>query len=213
MTHVIVFGDSVCYGLFDEAGGWVQRIRARVDQRNILENDYWTLVYNLGVSGDTAADLARRIETELPARKDSDSAQKNIVVFAIGINDSAYLVKEGRLRFSEEEFCSNLRLISKIARKHADKIVFVGLYLVNQPAVDPIPWAPEMAYRNSCIRAFDGLIRNLCETEGFEYVNLLDLWNEAEAKRYLQDGAHPNPDGHKLITARVLEFFQKWALA
>jgi lysophospholipase L1-like esterase len=212
MTHVIIFGDSVAYGLFDPSGGWVQRVRAQVDRRNIAENGYWTHVYNLAVSGDTAADLLGRIETELPARRDSESAQKNVVLFALGINDSAYLINERRARFTDEEFRSNLQSLVGAARKHADKIGFISPFLVNQSAVDPVPWATDMAYRNSLIRNFNMVIQSLCLAEGFDYVDLLTLWSDGEAKRYLQDGVHPNVDGHALIAGRVSELFKKYDL-
>jgi lysophospholipase L1-like esterase len=209
MAHVIVFGDSISYGLFDEAGGWVHRVRAQVDRRNIAKNEYWTLVYNLGVSGDTAADLMQRIETELPARKDSDPSQDNIVIFALGINDSTYLVKEDRRRFTIEQFRSNLHSLVRIAKSHANKIGLLGLFLVDQSVVDPIPWAPEMAYRNALIREFNSVVRDLCNVEGCNFIDLLPLWPEGEAKQYLQDGVHPNSEGHKRISAKVLEYFQE----
>lgn len=210
MTHVIVFGDSVSYGLFDPAGGWVQRIRAAVDGRNAAEDGYWTLVYNLGISGDTAADLLQRIETELPARKESDATEDNIVLFALGINDSAYLVREQRPRFTDQEFRSNLQSLVTVAKKHSSKIGFLGLFPVYQPAVDPIPWAPEMAYRNTFIKNFDLIIRNLCEMENLDYVDMSSVWTDDDARLYLQDGVHPNARGHERLAEKALGLFRNY---
>lgn len=209
MTHVIVFGDSITYGLFDEAGGWVQRLRSLVDKRNIAEADYWTLVYNLGVSGDTAADLLNRIKTELPSRRESDSAESNIILFALGLNDSVYLIDEDRPRFTAQEFRSNVQTLAQVARTYSATVGFVGLFLVDQSAVDPIPWAPGKAYRNSLIRNFDSIIRDLCISNHLHYIELMNMWDEEHAKHYLQDGAHPNSQGHALIANNIGSFFRK----
>ncbi|HVH14523.1 MAG TPA: SGNH/GDSL hydrolase family protein [Candidatus Angelobacter sp.] len=71
---VLVFGDSIVMGLWDERGGWPERLwvgRSRV-------------VYNLGVDGETSEDVTRRFYSEAESR----GANKNsVIIFAVGIND------------------------------------------------------------------------------------------------------------------------------
>ncbi len=49
MTLILVFGDSIAWGLWDDGGAWAERLwDAR--SRN---------VYNLGVDGETSDDVKR----------------------------------------------------------------------------------------------------------------------------------------------------------
>jgi len=63
--NVLVFGDSIGLGLWDENGGWVGRLTEFLVKKSIasdLDEDYE--IYNLGVSGDTTEGLVERFEFE-----------------------------------------------------------------------------------------------------------------------------------------------------
>ena len=57
-----IFGDSITYGVIDREGGWANRLRKYLDARTLDSNgkDLFML-YNLGISGDTSADLLARL--------------------------------------------------------------------------------------------------------------------------------------------------------
>ena len=62
--NVLIFGDSITWGAYDpEQGGWATRLRNYFEEK---DNDID--VYNLGISGDTTADLLERIEIEAKSR-------------------------------------------------------------------------------------------------------------------------------------------------
>ena len=48
--NILVFGDSIAYGKWDEQGGWVQRLRKYIDKKyNLIDEPKSWLVYNLGI--------------------------------------------------------------------------------------------------------------------------------------------------------------------
>ncbi len=65
---IVGIGDSITYGAWDSAGGWVARTRRNVDRICIdsqLQRSHWT--YNLGISGDTTEDVRARLDPALDA--------------------------------------------------------------------------------------------------------------------------------------------------
>jgi len=58
LGNLLALGDSITYGAWDPAGGWVARLRANACAKH--RTDPW-LVHNLGIPGDTSADLLRRL--------------------------------------------------------------------------------------------------------------------------------------------------------
>src|SRR4051794_3073952 len=83
--RVLVFGDSITYGKWDELGGWADRLKQYYDAKAIKSQTRdFPNVYNLGISANKTVDLMERFETETKARLEDPLA----LVFAIGINDS-----------------------------------------------------------------------------------------------------------------------------
>src|SRR3989344_2914310 len=115
--NILIFGYSITWGAYDpEQGGWATRLRNYFEAK-----DNYTDVYNLGVSGDTTADLLARIEVEAKSR------EPNLIVFAIVINDAQFIHSTNGLRGSLDEFQQNLIKLLSIAKKFTDKVVFVCL--------------------------------------------------------------------------------------
>ena len=87
LMNLLIFGDSITWGAWDEEGGWAQRIKSFADKKAATLNyDNYTSVYCLGVSGDNTFDLLKRFETEVRARIDEE--EKTLILIEIGINDS-----------------------------------------------------------------------------------------------------------------------------
>jgi lysophospholipase L1-like esterase len=91
---ICLFGDSITWGAWDpERGGWGARLRSYFETNNIEVN-----VYNCGVSGNNTDDLLQRFKVEATARK------PNIIIFAIGINDSQYVNSKDNPRVPIKNF-------------------------------------------------------------------------------------------------------------
>jgi len=202
MANILIFGDSITWGAWDKKGGWVERLKCDTNEKNVANADYDQDIYNLGVSGDSVAELLRRFEFEVRARA---GEKETILVFAVGLNDSQIL-KDNIPRFSLERFRENLGMLSNIGKKISSKIIFVGLTPVDDDKVDPMPWAPEKSYKNESVKKFNFELRLFCEKEKIDFIDVYSELIKKDYKGLLQDGAHPNSKGHKKIYEIVKEF-------
>ncbi len=206
---IFVFGDSIAYGAWDKKGGWVARLREQVDSRNISDPDFYGLVYNLGISGDTTEGVLERFEVELERRLKDDLEEEVIVIFAIGINDSQYIYKKKGNKVPLSKFKSNLKQLILKAKRYAKGTIFVGLTPVDEARVVPLPWDKRKCYKNEYVEKYDKEIEKIAASEGVEYVKIRDLFPKERVSELLFDGLHPNDKGHELIYKRVLKYIFK----
>jgi len=202
--HLYFFGDSIAYGEWDEQGGWVQRLRSSADQSFISGRGPKTLVYNLGIPGDTSADVLRRIEGEMAAR--FNPAADTSVIVAIGTNDAHYSTSEKKYKISPEEFESNLNRLLGIARKYTQKIGLVGLPPIDQPKVDPLPWNTEKAYHADRVKLMNAMVEKVAGETGLFFADIWKNWALLDFRALLHDGLHPNASGHRRIAEKVSPF-------
>ena len=200
MTQIFAFGHSITQGFWDTEGGWVQRLRSFLDQKSLDNPDeYYFEVYNLGVSGNDSKQVLKRFEPEIETRISEDN--DTVVFFQLGANDIQYFNEEYRLRTSKEEFENNiLDLISK-GRKYADEIIFVGDPIITIEG--PIPWANEKELSDSRLKNYTDTLRKKCEKEGIGFIDLRSDMNKDQWSERLEDGCHPDNQGHKLIFEKV----------
>lgn len=205
MSQILVFGASITYGAWDREGGWVQRLREFLDEKNLSDPDFYCLTYNLGISGDTAEDLLERFEFETKQR--FKEAEDTIFIFDIGLNDSQFIHSKKGLRFSPDEFKSNIKkLIGKAKKLSNLDIIFVGLTPVDESKVNPIPWAEDKSYRNEYVKQFNDLLKSVCKEENVHFIEVFEDWMQRNYELLLDDGVHPNSEGHKEIFEAVKEF-------
>ena len=206
-SRILVFGDSIAYGNEDKKGGWVERLKNFFIEKKFSDPNFYYSVYNLGVSGDTTEELLKRFEFETKQRLWIDD--EIIIIFDIGINDSQLINKERRLKVSPQKFEENLQELIFIARKFSSKIIFIGLTPVDDSKVDPLPWFPEVSYKNEYIKNFNEIIKLVCDKNNIYFVGILNEFLDRDYKRLLEDGAHPNSEGHKNIFKTVKDFLIK----
>ena len=187
--NILIFGDSITWGAYDpEQGGWATRLRNYFE-----EKDSDTDVYNLGISGDTTADLLERIEVEAKSR------EPNLIIFAIGINDAQFIHSTNCLRVSLDEFQQNLAKLLAITKKFTDRVVFVGLTRVDESKTTPIPWNTDKSYTNENIEQLDNVIKKFCEDNKLKFIPMESVVGSDD----LIDGLHPNSKGHIKIFNRM----------
>lgn len=212
MGHIYFVGDSITAGAWDDRGGWVSRVIGTIMQKVIKADadggSFYCLPYNLGVSGDTVADILPRIKAEISTRRKSDGDPKKVqIVFDIGTNDSVYLIGEDRPKFTDEDFRSNLEKLIKISKEISANISFVGLIPVNDDILNPIPWAPEKAYANKYVKNFENIISAVCKENNIPFLPMFERWIAmSDYKDHLIDGAHPNSKGHALLAKQIEDF-------
>ena len=186
MKTICVFGDSITWGAWDnEKRGWVNRLKLFLCKDNGVE------VYNLGISGDKTEDVLERFGEEAKVREPTD------IIFAIGINDTFHGSEE-LSGIDINKFKENLNELIRQAKKFTHRIVFIGLTRVNESEV-------EKSYKNELIQEYDKILKDVCDENSLLYIEMFTLLNDSD----LEDGLHPNAEGHKKIFKKVKELIVK----
>ena len=198
MATICIFGDSITWGASDtEGGGWVTRLRNFYESEG-LPVDQDVDVYNLGVSGDNTDDLLKRFDIETEAREPST------ILFAIGINDSQFIISKGENRISESLFQKNLEVLFAKAKALTSKVAFIGLIVVDESKTIPIPWNTDENYTKENRDRYDSVIRKLCTKNHIPYLDMDEVVSIGD----LSDGLHPNTTGHKKMFEAVRNFLK-----
>ncbi|MCR4264177.1 MAG: GDSL-type esterase/lipase family protein [Candidatus Roizmanbacteria bacterium] len=203
--QAFLFGDSITLGMWDEKGGWADRVKQKSIQASIDSHfEIDTEVYNLGVSGDTSRDLLYRFEPEIRQRKDET---ESVIVIAIGINDTQYYETEKRNETTLIDFTRNIEQLHSKGRLVTKYILFVGLTPVDETLVSPMPWKLESSYRNEDVEKYDNEIKEFCAENKIPFVDILSEFKKTDYKKLLADGVHPNSEGHELLFKTIWEKF------
>ncbi|MBI2112414.1 hypothetical protein HYT52_02675 [Candidatus Woesearchaeota archaeon] len=202
MPQIFAFGDTIVYGAWDAEGGWVNRLRKVVDKKVLSHPSLYYLVYNLGVSGDTSQELLDRFERELEHRKDPE--EESIFIFAVGINDSIFDQKLNSTVTISTKFADNIRRLHDLAKKHSGKIVFVGLTPVDEEKC--LKMKVDKSYSNSNIMEYNKIIKTFCEENNIHFIDVFDKFMNLDYKTLLEDGLHPNSEGHELLFKQVKSY-------
>jgi lysophospholipase L1-like esterase len=211
MTIILIFGDSITNGAWDyEEGGWPNRLRKFLDQMAFPSLSSFR-VYNLGISGNTTEDVLKRFENECKSRISEIIKYRNeiVIIFQIGLNDTQLVLKKKKIRISYKKFMKNIiKLIGK-AFKFTEKIVFIGLTPVEEQKVNPMPWNTTVSYKNDYIKKYNEFLRSVCKENDVYFIEFFDEWIKFNYKILLEDGAHPNPEGHKKMFETIKKFLFK----
>nr|WP_261391628.1 arylesterase [Roseovarius atlanticus] len=172
---ILALGDSLTqgYGLA-QADGFVPQLQDWLE-----ENDVAAEVINAGVSGDTTAGGASRVDWSLTPEVDA-------MIVALGGNDMLRGLDPGEAR-------ANLRTILEVAQGRELPVLLVGMQA-------PTNFGPD--YK----AAFDAMYPELSQEFGALYFESffkgLGEGDPSELQGYFQsDGIHPNAEG----VARIVE--------
>lgn len=207
MTIILVFGTSTTYGAWDVEGGWVQRLRKYLDIEQLAGKRDYTLVYNLGIDGDTSKGILERFEDETKRRLWPD--EDVVMIFAVGTNDALTDEDKGRNRIAIENFEKNLIRIIEKARRITNKIVFVGNKPIDDSKTQPVAWDKNVYYKSEHGRKYDSIIKKICEKEKVNFVDIAPKLEAMNFKKYLDDGVHPNSKGHEIIFEIIKDYLIK----
>jgi lysophospholipase L1-like esterase len=167
----------------------------------LLQHTYNKQVFNLGISGDTSSDVLKRVSGEVAARC-ADTSSDNVLIIAVGVNDSQYDSISGLCRVPVEQTITNFTDILRLTKKNIGKVVFVGLADVVDSRLDPIPWAPTHTYSNRMIKTYNNAIASFAQDNNAAFISLEDVFGDA-TETCLPDGIHPNEEGHERIYNRI----------
>ena len=184
-SKICIFWDSIVYGASDnKKGGWVNRLRLFID--NKIEDDI--IIYNLGVPGDSTDELIFRFEAECNAR------EPEVIIFAIGINDTQYNKDNSNFRVPIDRFKNNILRLINIAQRYTFRIGFIGLTIIDETI--------EKEHSNINIKKYDLLLKEIAEINNLKYLSIFDIIQISD----LDDGIHPNSKGHEKIYDKAKRF-------
>ena len=184
-------------------GGWVDRLKSFCMERELKNSEFDYPVYNLGLSGDNTNDLLKRFGFETKQRM--KLKEEIIIIVAIGVNDS----QVGKIGINIELFKSNVEKLFSVASKFSLKIIFVGLNPIDDPKTNPIPWDENMFYTNERIENYNNIIKSICEEKQIYFIDIFSKFSKLDYKKLLEDGLHPNSEGHQKMFEIVRDFLVK----
>lgn len=163
---VLVFGDSITQGYFDEIqSGWCNCLMLS-EMKKILESDHekGSYVFNLGISGDCTNRLLGRFPAEADVR-------------------------------TKKEYTKN--------------VILLGMVPIIDDIVQPMPWADDRCHYTTDVIEYDKIIQSFCLENDCLFIPMQDLFEERDLHEVLDDGVHPNAEGHRLIFGRVKGVLEK----
>ena len=205
--EILVFGDSIAYGAWDAEGGWVQRLKRELDAIMQADPTINDLLYNLSFSGGDTEMLLERADSEI--RNRLEEGERLAVIFAVGINDSAFFTDRNGNGVDRKKFAKNLRILSATARRYTKDVVFVGLTPVDESKTTPMPCDKYRNYRNDYIRKYDADIKAMCGEKGIPFIDVFGTLSRMDYRRLLDDGIHPNALGHKKMFEMVKAYLDE----
>jgi acyl-CoA thioesterase-1 len=195
--RICFFGDSFVNGTGDDdALGWVGRAvaSARRAGRDVT-------AYNLGVRGDTSADIAARWERE--ARLRLPPGNDGRLVFSFGANDGASDGADARVPYQAS--IANAEAILQSALRWLPTLMIGPAIIADDPAA------------NARIRAVSTGYAQLCARLGVPYLEIVELLSASAIwtrEAMAGDGAHPSRGGYGLVADAVCAWsaWQVWTV-
>jgi lysophospholipase L1-like esterase len=203
IKKICIFGDSIAFGDGDlEFGGWQNHLKVWFTNDGGFQH-----VYNLAISGRTSGDIIGRLESELVSRKSSTS-KGMLSLITVPINDTRFIILNGKREFkiTTKIFRKNLQKIIEISKSCATKTVLVGPTSVVDDKT--IPWTfvdNGHCWENAIIKKYNQIIKEVAEENDVPFCPMFDLLKEED----LDDGLHPNAQGHQKIFKRIKNFLEE----
>jgi acyl-CoA thioesterase I len=190
--RICFVGDSFVNGTCDLTYlGWTGRLCL-----NLAEQGLGVTYYNLGIRGDTSADIGHRWELETAHRL--KEGYNNGVVFSFGTNDTTLENSQRRLELTD-------------SLRHTKQILSVAQQKYPVLMIGPPPILE--AEQNSRTKILSDFVGELCTALNVPYLDILTPLSQSGA--WLEaiqsgDGAHPGADGYGQI-AHLIQHWPAWA--
>jgi lysophospholipase L1-like esterase len=217
--EIIVFGDSIAYGAGDKKGGWVQRLRRYLDEKQlpdsrsryqyarlyyhyllhnlgIIANSNQYILYNLSINGNNTEMLLECADSEIRSRLHRN--EQLVIMFAIGTNDSVFIKSKGANWITPIKFSNNVRSLIRMARRYTSQIIFVGLTPLDESKIRQSRNS-DMLFKNDYVEGYDRVIRAICNEKHVQFIEVFSKFTNAKKDTLFRDGVHPNSRGHEKI--------------
>jgi lysophospholipase L1-like esterase len=202
--RITAFGDSLIYGYGDPInGGWVEQLR-----RRWMGADLDHVLYNLGIRGDTAAQVNQRLEQEFFMRGELRNKRPDVIILSVGVNDSPRVGKRGSSRSMTDYDRFTLEIANLLDKaQNLCPVMFVGMIPVDEskmPFLDCLHFNHEDQFR------YKEATKSACQVRDIPYLDIFDLWQQRgqawTSDRLGQDGLHPNTSGYQALFQDILNW-------
>ncbi len=207
MSKIIIFGDSIVWGAYDEEGGWTSRLRKNSDRKILHGSAPSFEIYSLGIAGDTSQDVRIRFDNEMKARSGGDDIK--LIIFSVGVNDSLLEVANQTNRIPIKNYQANLEFFIKQSKNYSKNVLCLGLTPVDEDKLKSMPWPKTHVFLNREIKKYDEVIRAMTIQYNLDFIDIYKEFNDTILERLMFDGLHPNSRGHELIYNVVMDFLKK----
>ena len=205
---MLFFGDSITYGAWDLEGGWVQRLRKLLDEKQIKNTEeYYYMVYNLGIDGGDSTKLLEHFEDE--TRRRLWPGEETIIIFSTGANDALIEIDKGKNRTSINIFKKNIEKLIEKADKFTKKVIFVGTVPHEESKTNPVSWDENISYKNKDLKKYNETIKDVCSKKKVSFIDVFNKLNNKDFIKTLDDGVHPNSEGHKIMFEIIKDYLIK----
>lgn len=203
MYAITTFGDSITFGVCDNTNhGWCDKLKKYFESKG--QHHYF---YNLGISGNTTIDILERFDAEAKARVRFKREQdRNIIIFAVGINDSKKIGKEKSPKIEFDDFSANIQTLINKAKSYTKEIVFIGLTPVDENFALNYEGT---IFTNERVSLFNNKIHELCEVNSIPFLDMFEEFSKLNYRDLLSDGLHPNTAGYEKMYELIKDFLIK----
>ncbi len=194
MIRIVCHGDSLTQGAeLDEAFRWPALVGHAIGET----------VINTGIGGDTTAGMTARFPGDVTERK------PELVILTGGTNDLWWDLSTGLIQ-------SNLFTMAFQARYHGITPI-IGLPTpIHTASARKQPYDPPEGGYEHFEKKLDTLMEGLRKTAEGSDIPVIDfhrLFLDADGKPagelYLDDGLHPNRDGHRKMATEVIRILRE----
>lgn len=163
------------------AGYGIQKEQAfpAVIKRLLAQKGHKIRAINAGISGSTSASAIRRVKWQLKGKP-------NIIVLALGAND-------GLRGLPQKSTKENLIQSIQMAKKSKIKVLLLGM---------KVPPNYGEKYR----KEFDAIFPEVAKKTKIPLVPFMLKGVAGQKKFNIEDGIHPNPEGHQKIAKVILPY-------
>ncbi|ELS34340.1 MULTISPECIES: GDSL-type esterase/lipase family protein [Pseudanabaena] len=201
--RVTAFGDSLIYGYGDLLnGGWVEQLR-----RQWMATSPNHVLYNLGVRGDTVAQVNQRMEQEFLLRGELRNNRPDLMILSVGVNDSPRVGKrQGRNMTDSDRF--TLEIINLLDKaQNLCPVIFVGMVPVDE---SKMPFLGCMYFNHEDQFRYKEATKLACRLRDIPYLDVFDLWQGRGQdwinNHLIEDGLHPNSEGYNALFQDILHW-------
>jgi len=167
------------------------------------------MVFNAGISAYTSDHIINCFDSIFNAvsRREKWKEKETIIIFAVWINDSAEFPDTKIKRVDANTFKQNLDILTDMCKREklVKRVIFLWVTNVEEEIInqeDSI-WAEHFFY-NSDIQKYNQIIQEIVKTNNYDYIDVFGLMGKWD----LQDWLHPNPQWHRKIYEKVLEYLE-----